>query len=221
MGGLARIGLFGGTFNPIHMGHLRLAGSVADLLHLDKVLFIPAAMPPHKDLAEGVTGEHRLAMARLAAGCDPRFSVSEIEVRRGGESYTLATLEALRQSSPRAGYTFLIGTDAYREIASWFRVERVLPLADWAVMRRPGTRMSDLGKPLGRLAEVFENEVEGSLRHRDSGTRIFFVDIPRVDISSTRIRRDLRRGRRVHGKVPEEVEAYIAAEGLYRGRPLA
>jgi nicotinate-nucleotide adenylyltransferase len=210
------VGLFGGTFNPVHNGHLRLARAAADSLGLQKLIFIPSAIPPHKDLAGDTAPKHRLRMVELAIQGDPLFEVSGVEVSRGGPSYTLTTLQQMHRKMPGARFVFLIGADAWLEIGAWHRVQDVLPLADWALMRRPGFDLGSDVESLGELSSEFE-EVAGAFVHKDSGARIFDIDLPLIDISSSAIRQKIQSGESIRGMTPQAVVEYIERENLYSG----
>jgi nicotinate-nucleotide adenylyltransferase len=195
-----RIGLFGGTFDPPHNGHLAVARDVADALALDRVLWIPAGEPPHKSGDEVTAATLRLEMVRAATAGHSVFDVSEAEVDRGGPSYTVDTLRSLRGTFPDALLFFIIGADEYRALESWRAPEQVLDLAHLAVMDRDGARAAD---------EVPD------VRGADS---VHFVRVGRIDISSTEIRRHVAAGHDVTDFVPAAVAAIIGREGLYAGR---
>ncbi len=214
MTGEKLVGLFGGTFNPVHNGHIRLARAAAEILKLTKLIFIPSALPPHKDLADDMDPKHRLRMVRLAAGNDPLLDVSDVEVRRGGQSYTLETLRRMHRDYPNCRFVFFIGSDAWIDIAAWHRVRDLLPLADWALMRRPGYAVEKPMKYLGALEKDFE-KVDDGWRHKESSAKIFTIDLPLFDISSTEVRRKIKEGQSVRGMIPDAVAAYIQRENLY------
>ncbi len=214
-----RIGLLGGTFNPIHLAHLRIAEEVREACGLDRVLFIPAALPPHKDVAEDVSFAHRLAMAELAVADNPHFRVSDLEGRREGKSYSVHTLEILRRENPAAEYFFIVGMDSFREITSWKEYRRLFELAHIVVADRPG---SPGGAPLDLLPVAIRDDfcydvAAKTLRHR-AGTSVIFLEETRLDISSTRIRRLVAAGRSIRYLVPAAVEEYILRHGFYRAQ---
>jgi nicotinate-nucleotide adenylyltransferase len=186
-----RLGIFGGSFDPPHVGHLLVAADALDVLTLDRVIFVPAAVQPLKAGQATATPEQRLAMLRLLVGDDPRFAVDSIEIERDGLSYTVDTLAAFARRHPQAERFFLVGTDVLASFERWREPERVLQLATVAVMRREGET--------GPVPD-------GAIR----------VETRRVDVSSTEIRDRVRRGRTIRGFVPEAVEAYIASQRLYR-----
>ncbi|MCZ7582764.1 MAG: nicotinate (nicotinamide) nucleotide adenylyltransferase [Deltaproteobacteria bacterium] len=211
----ARVGLFGGTFDPIHWGHVRAAWAACNGANLTNVILIPSARPPHKNFDTGTDGAHRLAMCRLAARDNERLDVSDVEIERGGESYTLLTLQHFLGAMPGARIVFLLGADAYEDIATWYRVAEALPLVDWVVLRRPGMPTPDLARPLREHAALFE-PADGALRLRAGATSIRYLEIPETPVSSTQVRRAIREGLTIDELVPPAVADYIARHGLYR-----
>jgi nicotinate-nucleotide adenylyltransferase len=198
---VASVGILGGTFNPPHIAHLVCAQEALAQLELDRVLLVPVATPPHKALPADPGPEVRLEMCRLAAGEDSRLEVSDIEVRRGGSSYTVATLEELHASHPEHELTFIAGGDMAASLPDWREPERVLELARFAVAERDGAQRAEIE---ARTA---------ALRGRD---RIEFFDMPRLDLSSSEIRARVAAGRPIRWLVPDAVAGYIAEHGLYR-----
>ena len=214
-----RMGLFGGTFDPIHLGHLRAAREVLERFALDRILFVPSFIPPHKERKGMAPARDRLRMVELACAGEPRFAASSIEVDAGGRSYSILTLERVRGLYPGARIFFILGTDAFLEIGTWREHERVLDESLFIVMTRPGARLEDaagvVGDSLrGRVREIAEGETvdEGVLGDH----RIFLLPIRALDVSSTEIRRRVRAGETVAGLVPEAVGDYIRSHGLYR-----
>ncbi len=215
-----QIGVLGGTFNPVHYGHLAAAEEVRNRLKLERVLFIPSFLPPHKHDEEVPAGAHRLEMVRLATLSNPWFEPSDIEIRRGGKSYTIDTIEELRQVFPSAELYFITGLDSFLEIRSWNRWEKLLPLCNFVVLSRPGYRFADLlkiefmqsaAKELARL----DNGERTQLLVRSDELTVFLEMIPLYDISSTDIRRRIREGRSIKYLLPEVVETYIIEKKLY------
>ncbi len=214
-----RIGILGGTFNPIHLAHLRLAEEAREACALDRVLFIPAAAPPHKNVAEETSFRHRLAMTELATADHPAFAVSDLESRRAGKSYSVHTLEILRRERPGDAFFFLVGMDSFRDIASWYEYGRLFELTHLVVAARPG---SDVDDPLALLPVAIRSDfcydaAARTLRHR-AGTAVFFLSETRLDISSTRIRELVAAGRSIRYLVPAPVEDYIMRHRLYGAR---
>jgi nicotinate-nucleotide adenylyltransferase len=214
-----RMGLFGGTFDPIHLGHLRAAREVLERFALDRILFVPSFIPPHKVRKGMAPARDRLRMVELACAGEPRFAASSIEVDAGGRSYSILTLERVRGLYPGARIFFILGTDAFLEIGTWREHERVLDESLFIVMTRPGARLEDAAGVVGdslreRVREIAEGETvdEGMLGDH----RIFLLPIRALDVSSTEVRRRVRAGEPVAGLVPEAVGDYIRSHGLYR-----
>lgn len=195
-----RIGVFGGTFDPIHMGHLIVAEDARAALELDEVLFIPAGQPWFKSFKQITDAHHRLAMVRLAVKDNPQFTVSDIEIRRKGPSYTVDTLAELRCMRADAEFTVILGIDALREIDRWHQPRRVFELASVIGMARPGTSL-DLS--------VLNAAIPGA------SSRMRLVDSTLIDISGTDIRQRAAAGRSIRYRVPAAVERYIHENGLY------
>ncbi len=224
---IERLGLFGGTFNPIHLGHLIVAEDVRERFSLDMVLFIPAFIPPHKsvDVAPAV---HRLEMVRLAVKDNPLFSVSDIELKRRDKSYTVDTLAELRRKTS-AQFYFLIGSEAFLQIHTWKRPFEIFKLTNFVVMERPGkvVGVTEFEGYLRELETKFEglrlrasDSIDGTyifeLDVEDVESRIFLTPVISVDISSTMIRKRVKSGRSIKYLVTKEVERYIEENGLYR-----
>jgi nicotinate-nucleotide adenylyltransferase len=188
-----RIGLLGGSFDPPHIGHLLAASDAYEGLRLDRLVFIPAAVQPLKIDRAAARAEQRLAMTRMLMDSDPRFDVDSIEIDRGGLSYTVETLTALRSRWPSAELFWLVGADIVPSFAQWREPERIVELAAVVVLQRAG-ETSGIGTPAGMQCLA---------------TR-------RIDVSSTEIRQRVREGKSVRGFVPDAVAEYIAAERLYR-----
>jgi nicotinate-nucleotide adenylyltransferase len=214
-----RIGVFGGTFDPIHIAHLRCAEEAREQLRLDEVLFVPAADPPHK--ARRITpGAHRLAMVRLATAGHPAFRVSPIEMERDGRSYTVDTLRALRAQLPTdSTLTLLVGLDAFCEIGTWKEYRTLFALADVAVWTRPPRRIRSARAllPVAARADFCYGRDQTRLRHR-TGNQVRFLTVTALDVSASAIRLRLRRGRSIRYLVPPAVERYLSRHRLYRGR---
>lgn len=212
-----KTGILGGTFNPIHMAHLRIAEEVREACSLDRVVFIPAATPPHKPLADEISFSHRLAMVEMAIKNNPAFAVSDLEGQRPGKSYSVRSLELLREASPNDSFYFIIGMDSYRELSSWKDYRRLFELTNLVVSTRPG---SPKGDPLELLPVVIQNEFcyddsPNTLLHR-SGNRVILLEETFLDISSTQLRKLISEERSVRYLMSEEVEEYIYRHGLYR-----
>lgn len=219
----------GGTFNPIHYGHLAAANEVREAFALEQILFIPAACPPHKDQAEVIEPRHRWVMTVLATISRPDFVVSAIEIDRPGASYSVETIAQLKQVyEGRATIYFIIGIDAFIDIASWWQPDVLLQSCHTIVTHRPGFRLHEaVTGPLLRLVEMYpELRLEPIETHRGAlpsaygvgGTpyQIFLQEIAALHISSTHIRQRIKNGQSVSFLLPESVEAYIQKYQLYR-----
>jgi len=215
------IGLFGGTFDPIHLGHLRAAAEVRRLTRLDRILFIPSYLPPHKARGAGASPADRLRMVELACRRWTGFEASPIEVEAGEKSYSIVTLRKVRALTPAARLFFILGVDAFLEIGTWREYERVLEECFFIVTGRPGFELDRAPGVLGgRLRETMgplaaAGSLAGPVPPR---ARIILLPIRALDISSTVVRASVRRGRSLDGLVPRSVAAYIREHQLYRGR---
>jgi nicotinate-nucleotide adenylyltransferase len=191
-----RIGLYGGTFDPIHVGHLRAAETAREEMGLDLVAFLPSAVPPHR-AAPLTPADDRLAMARLATGPHPGFEAWDTELKRPGPSYTVQTVAALLAERPADVFVLVVGADTWPEMASWREPERLLRLVEVAVVDRPGHAAADPVAPFPGARGV--RRVEG----------------PVLPVSATAIRERARQGKSVRFLVPDAVAEYIARRGLY------
>jgi nicotinate-nucleotide adenylyltransferase len=195
-----RTGILGGTFNPPHLGHLVAAQEAHRELGLDRVLFIPAAIPPHKPVEDEPGAEHRLELCRQAVGDDERFAVSDLELRRDGPSFTIDTLDILSSQSPSDDLFLILGADIAAGLPRWHQPERVLELATVAIARRRGTAKAAVQDALAQLR---------------GGERARFFQMPRIGISSTMVRDRIRAGQPIRYFVPDGVMRYIQRHGLY------
>jgi nicotinate-nucleotide adenylyltransferase len=199
-----RLGIFGGSFDPPHIGHLLAAVDAYELLALDKLFFVPAAVQPLKADMIAAPAHQRLAMVALLVGADPRFAVDAVEIDRAGLSYTVETLETFAQRFPTAERFFLIGEDALAAFGAWRNPEQILKLARLAILRRPAAqRVSGVG------ATTVDKEAG-----LPAGTIVLETRL--VDVSSTEIRERVRDGKSIRGFVPDSVAAFIETERLYR-----
>jgi nicotinate-nucleotide adenylyltransferase len=215
-----RVGLFGGTFDPVHCGHIRAAGEVLGRFSLDKVLFIPSFIPPHKERGGIASACDRLSMVELACRAEPRFAASSIEVDAGEKSYSIITLEKVKRIYPGAWIFFVLGVDAFLEIETWRDHERVLEECLFIVMTRPGYRLEQADRVLGGPRGEKVHHVSASEKIGEDlfgARRIFFLPILALDISSTEVRKRIGRGETIKGLVPEAVGDYIRSHHLYRG----
>ena len=195
-----RIGVFGGTFDPIHLGHLIVAEDARVALELDKVLFIPAGQPWFKSYRQITDARHRLAMVRLAVEGNPAFDVTDIEIRRTGPSYTVDTLTELRGQHPHAEFIVILGVDTLREIDRWHQPRQLFEQASVVGMARPGASL-DLS--------VLNAAIPGASR------RMRLLDSVLIEISGTEIRQRVTAGQSIRYRVPAAVERHIHDNGLY------
>lgn len=185
-----QVGLFGGTFNPIHTGHLVMADQVGQQLGLDKVCFMPDATPPHVDHKGTIAAKYRVEMLAAAIKSNPLFDLELCEIRRGGVSYTYDTMVALKKENPDTDYYFIIGADMVNYLPTWHRIDELVKLVRFVGVKRPGYTP-------------------------DSQYPVLWVDAPMLDITSTAIRSRVRQGESIRYLVPDAVAAYIEKERLY------
>jgi nicotinate-nucleotide adenylyltransferase len=215
-----KLGILGGTFNPIHYGHLAAAEEVRERLKLDRVLFIPSFHPPHKQEDDVPSAAHRMEMVRIATSENATFEPSDIEIKRGGKSYTIDTIEALKRAHPDADLYFITGVDSFLDIQTWSRWERLLSLCTFVVLSRPGYRFADLLKidflrPAGNQVLELDREQRVHVEIHAGTFTVYLEMIPLYDISSTDIRRRVKEGRSIKYLLPEAVETYIINNKLY------
>lgn len=208
-----RLGIFGGTFNPIHVGHLRVAEEVRETLDIDRIVFVPSSIPPHKDLGDNVEGAMRLEIVRMSIRDNPRFEVSSYEVDRPGSSYSIRTIEHFRETTGTTPF-FILGQDAFNEILTWYHAEELFDLAHFAVMSRPGSARPPLEEVLGPVTGRYRKTQRGYMN--ETGNEILFVDVTSYGISSSRIRELCRQGRSIRYLVTEAAREYIIKERIYR-----
>ena len=212
------VGIFGGTFDPIHLGHLRAAEEVREAQGLDEMRLVPAAVPPHKQRRGVTDAEHRRRMAELAVEGAPGFRVSTLELDRPGPSYTIDTLRTLRaELGPEARLVFTLGYDAFRDFHTWKEHAGIFTLCDVVVVTRPPwpTALTREDIPAAARAAFSAGPDRESFRHR-SGHALRLQAIAGLDISAADIRARVAAGRSIRFLVPSAVESYIAAHGLYR-----
>lgn len=198
---ITRLGIMGGSFNPIHLGHLMIAEEARQTFHLDKILFIPSYITPNKNM-DGATAEQRLTMTRLATADNPYFSVSDLEIRRKGRSYTVDTLRFLKKFyGPSYILYFISGTDTIHDLPQWHKPEEILSLCQFVGATRPdGTQsISDIIEYFGEL-----------------GRHILKLTVPTMQISSTELRHRIRNGLSVRYMMPKNVIEYIEKHGVYQ-----
>jgi len=225
-----RVGLLGGTFDPVHLGHLGAALAARQTLSLERVLLIPSNVPPHRPSGPEASGAHRLAMVSLAVGPIDGLEASDLELTRDGPSYSAMTLRTLHaEGFAPAELYFITGADAFAEIATWREFPGILDLAHFAVIARPGYDFRALRERLPELASRMRTPSRlrdaGAARQGEqepstngpgaAGTAIWLVEARTPDVSSTEIRDRVRRGQSLAGRVPPLVERYILRHGLY------
>lgn len=218
-----KIGIFGGTFNPIHACHLHIGARVRDLLGLDRLVFVPAAQPPHKT-ADLAPARDRLEMTRLAVADRPGFEVDDLELAREGPSYSVDTVEIFRRRYPEADRYFVVGSEMFRDFGTWRAPERILAAASMVVIARashPFVRLAGLRwlgeTPAEVLARFDATSGEGVLDLRPSAPLVLVKPAP-CETSSTRVRLDLAAGRPVKNLLPGPVHSYILKQRLYGAR---
>lgn len=214
-----RIGIFGGTFNPIHNGHVKAVLEVQKTFFLDTVLMIPSYIPPHKGAPDVAPPSDRLQMVKLAVASYPQFVPSPIEIEAKGKSYSILTLAKLKQQFPDAAMFFILGVDAFLEIDTWREYKKVLEQCHFIVISRPGYDMNEAKKPLGRnyeerMVQVLETtKLDKAMLHP---YKIFLLSIDALDMASKDIRKKVKMGKSIAGLVVEPVEEYIQINKLYQ-----
>ncbi len=197
---MRRIGLLGGTFDPIHFGHLLIGEVLGEELSLDTVLLVPAESPPHKPTQPVTPAHHRKRMCELAASDNPRFSVSDLDLNGSRQSYTVDLLDRAAATYPNAALYFLMGTDSLRDLPTWYHTERIAQLARIGAANRPGFKF-DLATLVEKLPH-FRDRVE-------------LVHAPGLQVSATELRERIRTGRSIRYLTPDSVRCYIVERGLY------
>jgi nicotinate-nucleotide adenylyltransferase len=203
---LRRVGLLGGTFDPIHFGHLVIAEEVRTVLHLAEMVFVPAGHPPHKPGRIVTEAQHRLAMLELAIASNPHFTISLVDLERPGPSYTVETLQLLRQQwGAQTAIYFVIGGDSLEDLLAWYDPAGILQqLTALVAVQRPGYEEA------AGYRDTLEARLPGIRQ------RLIMVQAPQLDISATDLRRRVAEGRPIKYQTPEAVERYIIEYGLYR-----
>ena len=198
-----KVGIMGGSFDPIHIGHLVVANEALNIYKLDEIIFVPTGNPPHK---EGLKADsfHRLLMVNMAVLSNNKFSVSDIEIKNPGKSYTLNTLIEFHKLYENAEFYFITGTDAIFNLPSWHRTEEILKLCRFIAASRPGISIEEVNKKINEIKEMFGGKIE-------------ILQIPMLQISSTDIRERVSMGISVKYLLPESVEQYIIKNELYKG----
>ncbi|MDD3846457.1 MAG: nicotinate-nucleotide adenylyltransferase [Syntrophorhabdaceae bacterium] len=208
------IGVFGGTFNPVHMGHLRVAEEIREDFDLASVYFVPSHVPPHKDAGTAGPAGERLRMLKAAVKGNAFFRVSDLEIKRGGISYTIDTLKKLERRFDEI--YFIIGADAFRQIDTWYHYEELFYHAGFIVMMRPSSPPADIPGMLPEGVRRKLTALEGNACRHESGKKIYLRPVTKIDVSSTKVRSLLRGNRSIKYLVPPGVEKIIIERGLYR-----
>jgi nicotinate-nucleotide adenylyltransferase len=212
-----KLGILGGTFDPIHLGHLRVAEEITEKLNLERLFLIPSAVPPHKETKPVTPFEHRLAMTQLAARESHKFKALDLEGRRHGFSYSVETLKELQQTfGPDPVLYFIIGMDAFLEIKTWKEHERLFYYAHFVVITRPGSPSRELGPFLSSLDIGFTSSNEKGTFLHPSGNKVLCEETTHMDISSTQIRERIVKGKSIRFLVLESVRSYIHEKELYK-----
>jgi len=210
-----KIGILGGTFNPIHFGHLRAAEEVRERLNLERVMFIPCGIPPHRPMDELVSFSHRYQMVKLAIADNPFFYVSKMEGNRDGKSYTVDTLKLLLQKETDAEFYFILGLDAFLGIDTWKSPQTLFELAHFVVLPRKTLSKEQIMPILDNFFSDVKTEEDSFFL--PSGKIIYYCPITLLNISASQIRRLVRENKSIRYLVPEVVAEYIQRFGFYRG----
>jgi nicotinate-nucleotide adenylyltransferase len=201
-----KIGILGGTFNPIHIGHLTIAEHACDELGLNRLLIIPAAIPPHKQGEKIVEAGHRLEMVKLATRDNQKFEISDIELKRQGVSYSVETLRIIQAKvKVLSEYYLIVGSDMVGDLDTWKEIDKLIEMCTFVVAVRPGFKKKNWKQMGVNLPESIRDKV---LQHT--------LENPMVEVSSTDIRRRVREGKSIRHMVPKAVEEYIIRQGLYK-----
>lgn len=200
-----KIAILGGTFNPLHLGHMLIAEDAMDAVNLDKVIFIPCSIPPHKSESDLLPGHHRMAMVQLGIAGDSRFEALSIEIDRGGPSYSVDTLRHVRQEYPHDQIFFIVGSDNFQDIGHWNRFSELVKLCEFLVIERPGCplKLPPPSVPADQLASLKYTVFEG----------------PTISISSSEVRRRFHEGKNVSHLIPSPVYDYARTHHLYSTTP--
>jgi nicotinate-nucleotide adenylyltransferase len=214
---IVRVGLFGGTFNPVHWGHLRSAEEIRELFNLERVIFIPTNISPHKESQELVSPHHRFTMLNLAVAGNPFFVASDIELKRAGTSYSIETMNYFKQTAQEEIIPFfIVGVDAFLEIGTWKKYQELFSLCNFIVMTRPRYEIKELQQliPHQVMKEFSYCPDEKRFIH-SSQFSIYLAEITAMDISSQAIRARVKNSRSVTYLLPQAVERYIEEHALY------
>lgn len=211
-----RLGILGGTFDPVHLGHLRIAEEICERLNLEKVFLVPGALPPHKKQYPVTPFEFRLKMAGIAVKESPNLKVLDLEGQRLGYSYTIETLREIHSRFKLLSCLFfIIGIDAFLEIKTWKDYKKLFQYANFAVINRPGYSMGEFDSIVSSLDAHFEKIDDNNYKNQE-GNLLFHMKASLMDISSTQIRNLVAEGKSIRFLVPDHIISYIYEKGLYR-----
>ncbi len=216
-----KVGIFGGTFDPIHQGHIQVTLHIEKELSLDHIYFVPAYLSPYKTQGSVVAAHHRLEMVKRAIAPFSHFSVSEFELNKKGISYTIDTLKHTKNLLPsQAEVYFILGTDAFLGISQWKQVDELFATAHWVIVSRPGYPFKPLSQILNneKLAKEFMGLSGGKEYKHFTGHTLYFFELPTMDISSSELREKISRHEPYSSFVPKEVAEYIQAHHLYENK---
>ena len=211
-----RLGILGGTFDPIHNGHLRLAEEICEELNLSKVLLIPGAQPPHKEGPLLAPFPDRFEMTKIAAACSSYLEACDIEGLRKGPSYSIETIRLIREKyKNQLELFFILGSDAFKEINTWKEYKSLFQMTNFVVIERPGIIFEELSSFIKSLGVDFWERGTGDFIN-SHGNHVLLKKSTLMDISSTKIRQDIRAGKSINFIVPQQVKEYIIKKGLYK-----
>jgi nicotinate-nucleotide adenylyltransferase len=218
-----QIGVLGGTFDPIHNGHFHLARQIKDTFHLDRILFLPAYIPPHKQDRPVTPVHHRLAMLQLAIRGQANYAILPIELDRKGTSFTIDTLRTLKAENPGQSFYWIMGSDTFRELPTWKDYLEVARGCNILVGQRPGDLFTGAkslpdwtfvdGKGIYSAAKEESDQLE--FTHRESGVKLVYFNMPPIEVSSSEIRDKISKNQEIKNLLPAEVENYIIENHLY------
>ncbi len=213
-----RLGLFGGTFNPIHIGHLRAAVEVTEAFNLDRLLLIPSARPPHKNTNDMASAQDRLEMVRLSLEGIPSVEASDVELTRFGPSYTIETLRYFQNHfGSKSKIHFIVGLDAFSEITTWKSYKQLFAAAHFIVMTRPGSKLTSLKDFIHtHISQEYTYDRTSNSYSHPQWYSIFCFRVTHLDVSATLIRDAIRQERSIRFLVPKAVEGFIKEKGLYK-----